>query len=55
MYGAAGNDTYVFDPSVGNLGTDTVQEDNSVDSDTLDFSNFSDDVDGRSERACLEN
>ena len=43
LTGEAGNDTFGFDPSAtpdGNLGSDTIVEAASADSDTLDFSAF---------------
>ncbi len=43
LIGGAGNDTYRFDPTAtvgGTLGSDTIVEAASADSDTLDFSSF---------------
>jgi Ca2+-binding RTX toxin-like protein len=44
LQGGAGGDTYVFDPSAGSLGGDTIVEAAAADSDTLDFSAFASDI-----------
>ncbi|HZZ29563.1 MAG TPA: calcium-binding protein, partial [Pirellulales bacterium] len=47
LTGGDGDDTYIFNPansSTGLLGSDTITESANTDSDTLDFSNFTDDI-----------